>query len=333
MRDSTAPTAHLVERLTVDAGFGAGIAPGDAETRLVACAQGPLLRVIDEVFDACCPPDEQWRLDELEIDLGELPAADWEVEAPRLLRERLRRVLEELRAPGGVSASGRATGLRIKDTLKPGTPHAPLPAGSEELALSRLDHFRNAAGSSTTASVRSEMQKTMQRHCAVFRTDELLTEGRQMIRATYDRMKDIGIKDRSLIWNTDLVETLELDNLIEVARATDRKVSLVFLVGGGVLPKVVKRTKPAGADRYRVCIPREARAAFVNPPCPTVEQARELTLREAPGEPIDDRQEIYLRDGEALLERQAGTSYYGVDPATVAARRTQLPGEPAPAAR
>ncbi|MDG6746359.1 FAD-binding protein, partial [Staphylococcus aureus] len=65
---------------------------------------------------------------------------------------------------------GRATGLRIKDTLKPGTPHAPLPAGSEELALSRLDHFRNAAGGSTTAQVRSEMQKTMQRHCAVFRT-------------------------------------------------------------------------------------------------------------------------------------------------------------------
>ncbi|WP_312489672.1 succinate dehydrogenase flavoprotein subunit [Sphingomonas sp.] len=115
---------------------------------------------------------------------------------------------------------GRATGLRIKDTLKPGTPHAPLPAGSEELALGRLDHFRNAAGSSTTASVRSEMQKTMQRHCAVFRTDELLTEGRQMIRATYDRMKDIGIKDRSLIWNTDLVETLELDNLISQAVVT-----------------------------------------------------------------------------------------------------------------
>jgi succinate dehydrogenase / fumarate reductase flavoprotein subunit len=115
---------------------------------------------------------------------------------------------------------GRATGLRIKDTLKPGTPHAPLPAGSEEMALGRLDHFRNAAGTATTASVRSEMQKTMQRHCAVFRSDELLSEGREMIRATYDRMKDIGIKDRSLIWNTDLVETLELDNLISQAVVT-----------------------------------------------------------------------------------------------------------------
>jgi len=115
---------------------------------------------------------------------------------------------------------GRATGLRIKDTLKPGTPHAPLPAGSEEMALGRLDHFRNAAGTATTASVRSEMQKTMQRHCAVFRSDELLSEGREMIRATYDRMKDVGIKDRSLIWNTDLVETLELDNLISQAVVT-----------------------------------------------------------------------------------------------------------------
>jgi len=115
---------------------------------------------------------------------------------------------------------GRATGLRIKDTLKPGTAHAPLPKGSEELALGRLDHFRNAAGGSTTAQIRSEMQKTMQRHCAVFRTDELLTEGRQMIRGTYDRMQDVGIKDRSLIWNTDLVETLELDNLISQAVVT-----------------------------------------------------------------------------------------------------------------
>ena len=101
-----------------------------------------------------------------------------------------------------------------------GTPLAGAVFALEVLAVGRLDHFRNAAGGSTTAQVRSEMQKTMQRHCAVFRTDELLTEGREMIRATYDRMKDIGIKDRSLIWNTDLVETLELDNLISQAVVT-----------------------------------------------------------------------------------------------------------------
>ncbi|WP_375394773.1 succinate dehydrogenase flavoprotein subunit [uncultured Sphingomonas sp.] len=115
---------------------------------------------------------------------------------------------------------GRATGLRIKDTLKPGTGHAPLPKGSEELAIGRLDRFRHASGSSPTAEVRLEMQRTMQKHCAVFRDNALLTEGQEKIAATYGRMADIGIVDRSLIWNTDLVETLELDNLIAQAKVT-----------------------------------------------------------------------------------------------------------------
>ncbi len=115
---------------------------------------------------------------------------------------------------------GRATGLRLKETLKPNTPHNPLPKGSEELALGRLDHFRNAKGGSPTAEVRLEMQRTMQKHCAVFRSDELLNEGVGKIAKTYERMTDIGINDRSLIWNTDLVETLELDNLISQAVVT-----------------------------------------------------------------------------------------------------------------
>ena len=115
---------------------------------------------------------------------------------------------------------GRATGLRIKDTLKPGTSHAPLPKGSEELAIGRLDKFRHAAGSSRTAEVRLEMQRTMQKHCAVFRDNALLAEGQEKIAATYARMTDVGIQDRSLIWNTDLVETLELDNLIAQAKVT-----------------------------------------------------------------------------------------------------------------
>jgi succinate dehydrogenase / fumarate reductase flavoprotein subunit len=115
---------------------------------------------------------------------------------------------------------GRATGLRLKETLKPGTSHNPLPKGSEELALGRLDHFRNAAGGSPTAVVRLEMQRTMQKHCAVFRSDELLNEGKAQIAKTYQRMADVDVKDRSLIWNTDLVETLELDNLIAQAVVT-----------------------------------------------------------------------------------------------------------------
>ncbi|MEG3147022.1 succinate dehydrogenase flavoprotein subunit [Sphingomonas sp. RT2P30] len=115
---------------------------------------------------------------------------------------------------------GRATGLRLKETLKPGTPHNALPKGSEDLALGRLDHFRNAKGGSPTAAIRLEMQRTMQKHCAVFRDNALLGEGQTKIAATYQRMADVDVQDRSLIWNTDLVETLELDNLIAQAVVT-----------------------------------------------------------------------------------------------------------------
>ncbi len=115
---------------------------------------------------------------------------------------------------------GRATGLRIKDIQKPGQAHAPLPKGSEELSLSRLDHFRNADGGSTTAQIRLEMQQTMQKHCAVFRDTELLNQGVEKMATIYHRMTDIKVKDRSMIWNTDLVETLELDNLIGQAVVT-----------------------------------------------------------------------------------------------------------------
>jgi succinate dehydrogenase / fumarate reductase flavoprotein subunit len=117
---------------------------------------------------------------------------------------------------------GRATGLRIKETVKAGTNHNPLPKGSEEMALGRLDHFRNAKGATPTAQLRLDMQKTMQRHCAVFRTEELMAEGVTKMEGVYAGMQDIGITDRSLIWNTDLVETLELDNLVGQALVTIR---------------------------------------------------------------------------------------------------------------
>jgi len=115
---------------------------------------------------------------------------------------------------------GRATGLRLKETLKPGTVHNPLPKGSEEMALTRLDKFRNANGGSPTAKIRTEMQRTMQKHCVVFRDNALLSEGQQKIAAIYGQMQDVHVTDRSLIWNTDLVETLELDNLIAQAVVT-----------------------------------------------------------------------------------------------------------------
>lgn len=115
---------------------------------------------------------------------------------------------------------GRATGLRLKELLKPGTPHNSLPKDSADLALTRLDHFRNAQGGSPTAEVRTEMQRTMSLHAAVFRNDELMGEGVEKLAKTYQRMQDLHVSDRSLIWNSDLVETLELDNLISQASVT-----------------------------------------------------------------------------------------------------------------
>lgn len=117
---------------------------------------------------------------------------------------------------------GRATGLRLKDILKPNGSHDALPKGSEEMALARLDHFRHASGGTPTAQLRAEMQRTMQRHCAVFRDTALLDEGVAKIDVINKGLGDIAVSDRSLIWNTDLVETLELDNLMGQAVVTIR---------------------------------------------------------------------------------------------------------------
>ncbi|MFC0205485.1 succinate dehydrogenase flavoprotein subunit [Novosphingobium soli] len=115
---------------------------------------------------------------------------------------------------------GRATGHRLKELLTPQGKQAELPKDAADLALTRLDHFRNANGSSSTAEIRTEMQRTMSLHAAVFRTDELMVEGKEKLVKTYDRMNDIKVSDRGLIWNSDLVETMELDNLISQATVT-----------------------------------------------------------------------------------------------------------------
>jgi succinate dehydrogenase / fumarate reductase flavoprotein subunit len=115
---------------------------------------------------------------------------------------------------------GRATGLRVNEITKPGTAHKPLPSDSADMALERLDHFRNAAGGTPTAQIRLAMQRDMQAHCAVFRTEELMAEGVGKLDTIYKGMEDISVTDRSLIWNSDLIETLELDNLISQAHCT-----------------------------------------------------------------------------------------------------------------
>jgi len=115
---------------------------------------------------------------------------------------------------------GRATGKRITELQKPGAPHRPLPKGSEEMPLARVDTFRHAAGASPTAEIRLDMQRTMQKHAAVFRDTALLAEGVTAIDRVSARIADVRVSDRSLVWNTDLIETLELDNMLGQAQVT-----------------------------------------------------------------------------------------------------------------
>ena len=115
---------------------------------------------------------------------------------------------------------GRAAGLRCGEVVKAGEPAKPLPKGAGEEALARLDRFRHAKGATSTAKLRLDMQKVMQEHCTVFRTGDVLEEGRRRIKSVHDRMSDIGVTDRTMVWNTDLVETLEFDNLIAQAIVT-----------------------------------------------------------------------------------------------------------------
>jgi succinate dehydrogenase / fumarate reductase flavoprotein subunit len=115
---------------------------------------------------------------------------------------------------------GRAAGQRCTETITPGERHAELPRDADELALSRLDRARHANGGEPTAELRLEMQQVMQEDCAVFRTGEVLDQGRRRIGEVWRASGDIRVTDRSLIWNTDLIETLEYENLLAQAVVT-----------------------------------------------------------------------------------------------------------------
>ena len=115
---------------------------------------------------------------------------------------------------------GREAARQCARVVKPGTAHRALKGDSSDAALARLDRFRNAKGSRRTAEIRLDMQRVMQNDAAVFRTGETLNDGKVKLAKVFDSFSDVKVSDRSMVWNTDLIETLELDNLLGQAVAT-----------------------------------------------------------------------------------------------------------------
>ncbi len=115
---------------------------------------------------------------------------------------------------------GKSAAKRASEIVKPGSPHEEISQSETDKILDRFDKLRNSSGSTKTSELRLAMQKTMQSKCAVFRTEETLSQGMTDIRKPFSGMGDISVSDKSLLFNTDLVETLEFDNLIRQAMTT-----------------------------------------------------------------------------------------------------------------
>jgi succinate dehydrogenase / fumarate reductase, flavoprotein subunit len=115
---------------------------------------------------------------------------------------------------------GRSAAIRCAELITSGSPHKALASDACDKALARFDKIRNANGSRSTADIRLDMQKVMQSKAAIFRTQSTLNEGIAMMSEISKRFADVNVTDRSLIWNTDLVETLELDNLLAQSLVT-----------------------------------------------------------------------------------------------------------------
>jgi succinate dehydrogenase / fumarate reductase flavoprotein subunit len=115
---------------------------------------------------------------------------------------------------------GRAAANRCAETLVAGATQPEIPSAGLQKALDRFDRIRNANGSTSTAKIRDNMQRTMQKHAAVFRTGDSLREGTQKMDEIYKSFQDVSVQDRSLIWNSDLIETFELANLLDCAQTS-----------------------------------------------------------------------------------------------------------------
>ena len=125
---------------------------------------------------------------------------------------------------------GRAAAMRAAKIVKPNSKHETIPESETQKSIDRFDKLRNANGKTPTSVLRDKMQRTMQKHCAVFRDAKILKEGMDEIKKSWQGIEDISVSDRSLIFNTDLIETLEFDNLIRqslvtMASAENRKES------------------------------------------------------------------------------------------------------------
>ena len=115
---------------------------------------------------------------------------------------------------------GRAAAHRARELVKPGSGKVRLKAGAGDDSIDRLDKLRHASGGSSTAEIRLDMQKTMQNYCAVFRTGEVMREGMEKLDQICRQFDDVKVSDRSMVWNTDLVETMELENLLLQAKVS-----------------------------------------------------------------------------------------------------------------
>jgi succinate dehydrogenase / fumarate reductase flavoprotein subunit len=115
---------------------------------------------------------------------------------------------------------GRAAAIRCKDVVNKNEPHKDLPKNAGDDSLARMDKIRHANGSTSTAVIREEMQAIMQRHCAVFRTGDSLQEGVAKMKKAWEMKSDLKVSDRSMIWNSDLMESLELENLLALSMGT-----------------------------------------------------------------------------------------------------------------
>lgn len=115
---------------------------------------------------------------------------------------------------------GRAAANRCAETVTPGATQHELPAAGVEKVLARFKRIHHGNGNTSTAQIREAMQHTMQKHAAVFRTAETLQEGVDKMNEIYASFNDVAVKDRSLVWNSDLMETFELANLLDCAQTS-----------------------------------------------------------------------------------------------------------------